>query len=466
MACILKNMEKTPTQELVEQLQDEAKCEGSGSFTIDLRRAAEEIEGLENQPGLYLLKLVQAAVAANCREIRIRLGRRQVEFEALGSNLFSPEDVWQALEGPFQALPPAVEHLAWALFLARPVGHLRLGLPGAGYDSEGGWQAEEFAHGMRLCLQRSGSWFHYLAGLALRSHEHLLLYERCAYAPVPIRLDGRLVNNPNRLDGWVPRGVLKPPSLLQFELFHRYKGDILVERNLLQSHGARFTASLPSARVVRNLTVGEDEYEVLAGLALSMNMFSSPVMVVQLCQWLHEGPEWLVTEWEKAEKGTYPLARGVGLSVAARVLAVPQETIQSYLSEIPAGVPYPYNQEPSWLNKNQASNFERDLPLVNLRLFLPLGLEGPSRLLLIRHGVALDPCPGPNGYPGLVVVATHENLRSDLSQLRVVQDDVVAELQGQARQHAAAMVEDFWQVASQVYPDWVLRHIKSRLPGS
>lgn len=454
-------MEATPTQELVAKLAQEARSEGSGRFAIDFRQAAQQIEGLENRPGLYLLKLVQAAVAADCREISLRLGRYEVEFQALGTSLFSPEDLRRALEGPFQSLGPAVEHLAWTLFLARPVEHLSLELPEASYDSEHGWQAQPFSSGLRVRLRRTRSWASWLAG---RGHEHALLYERCAYAPVPIRLDGRRVNNPNRVDSWTLPGTLKPPSFFQFVPFHYHKSEILVERNLLQTRGARLVTCLPSARTVRNLTVGKDDYEVVSGPVIDFSMFNTPVAVVSLCQWLHDDPPWSVSEWGGAQKGTYPLARAGTLGTCYRVLAVPQETIQPYLSAIPAAVPYPYNQEPSWLNKHQASNYERELPLVNLRLFLPLGLEGPSRLLLIRHGVALDPCTGPPDYPGLVVLATHADLRTDLSQLRPLQDEVFRELQRQAGEHAAAMVDDFWQLALHVYPEWVQKHIRSRLP--
>lgn len=452
--------------DLVGQLRQEGVVEESGRFTLDLSRAAERIEGLENRPGLYLLKLIQAVVAAGGIEIRIRIGRQQVEVVAQGPELFTPSQVNRALQGPFQSLSVVEELLAWFLQLARPVAHLRLALPAATYDSQRGWLEEKCDPALVLNLHRSTSILNWLAGLAAATREHALLYERCAFAPIPIWLDGRRLNDPDRVDGWVDNRELKPPSFFQFVPFAFRASEILVERNHLRSGPPCFAASLPTMRTVRNLRVGEQNYAVAQTTIESNMRAGSRVEVVHLCQWLHDGNEWPVSVYTDVEKDTYPLARAHSLVLGEQIMAVPSQAVAPYLSKIPARLSFPYNQEPSWRNKNRGRNFERNLLLVDLRLCLPLGLEGPSRLLPIRYGVAMDPLAGSFGYPGLIAVAAADQLHTDLSQLRVVQDEALQALLDRIQQQAQEMVGDFWEAVGQRYPDWVVKHIRAGLDRS
>ena len=441
------------SEDLVGQLQQEARLEGSGRFSLDLRKAGERIVGLENRPGLYLLKLVQAAVAAGAREIQIRLGRSQVEFRALGPPLFDPAEVNQAIQGPLQSFArKAVEHLAWALLLVRPVEDLQWELPVPG--------------GFHLSLRRHQGIFHWLAGLGGVTQEHALLYERCAYAPIPIKLDGRRVNSPNRLEGWISRGQLKPPTFFQFVPFHYSLSEILVERNLLQSHSPQALTGLPTQRTVRNLRVGSDVYPLVRH-TMDQNLSGSHVQAVHLCQWLHDAPDWAVEETDSTEIGLYPMAQAMGLGGGPHLLTVRQEQIKPYLSEVPSGLPHPYNYPPGSLQRKLQPGiryFERNLPLVNLRLLLPLGLDGPGRLLLVQHGVALDPYSGTFIQPGLAALAAvGDQIQTDLSQLRPVLDEAFQGVLDWVTEQADQMVADFWELAADHYPEWVLEHIKKRL---
>ena len=458
----------SPIHDLVGHLQEEASTPGgdqdSGSFSLDLNQAARSLGERENRPGLYLLKLVQAVVAAGGSHIKIGLGRSRVDFEASGPRLFSRAEIDQAWRGPFQSFArPALEHLAWAFFLARPVRHLTLALEGGTFDSHSGW-SEPGGDEFRLCLHRSTTVLDWLIGLAAASREHVLLNERCAFAPIPIWLGGRLLNDPDRLDRWIPQGSLSPPSFFQFTPFPYSLSEILVERNLLRTSGPQLLASLPTMRTVRQLRVGNDDYELMTR-TLEQNLRLSHVQGVHLSQWLHEGPEWSLSSSEKPEPDSYPLARARGLASSEKVLAVSSEVMAPFVSQIPARLPFPFNQQSTWANRN-TRNFERNLPRVSMRLTLPLAMHGPALLVPLQDGVTLDPLVGPFSLPGLVVLAAVDGLSPDLSQLKPVYNEVFERLVGEVRAQAQEMFEDFWSVAHETYPDWVLDHIRKAVEAA
>lgn len=447
-------MAEQPIQQIVTQLRAGAEARDSGHFSIDLSRAAQQIDGLENRPGLYLLKLVQAAVAAGAGEIRIQLGRRQVKFEALGPLELSRDEVDLALADPFQPHSEAARHLAWAFFLARPVPHLRIEMSGGTYDSRHGWRDSAETSGLLLTFERDGGLLHWLAGLAAATQEHALLYERCAYAGIPIRMDGRLVNDPDRLDRWIARGNLQPPSVFQFVPDPYRLGEILVERNLLRRSGPAVAASLPTMRTVRRLRVGQEDFKLM-DRTVEMNLGSSHVVAVHLCQWLHDGQPWPIIHLNSVDSQSYPLARAAAILGMSKILATPPEAVAPYLSAIPIHV-HPIFSEP-------AQRYARNLPLVSMRLTLPLALNGPARLVLVHYGVALNPIVVADTCPGLIVVAAADHLKSDLSQLAVVEDEALKQLLREIQQHARQMTEDFLAIADQRYPDWVLKHFEARL---
>ena len=437
--------------ELVGELRREGKSAGAGHFTLASEKAR---QGLDRRPGLYLLKLVQFAVASGCRRLEIRLGRGCVEIRGIGGGC-TRQELELALLGPFSFCGRrAVQHLAWAFLLAHPFQNFQMALEGGLYDGTD-WRDSEISFGFHLRLTRANDWADFARRFVQTSNEHSLLYDRCSYAPIPVFLDGRLVNCPERLERQVPKGDLAGPLVMTLTKVRR--SEILVERNWLSRSGV--LGPLPSTRSVRRLRIGE-QYFKLPLKSLEYNQRGGHIQAVHLCEWLGT-EEMQVHESDHPEPDFYPLARSEASLGVKQVLSVSNLAFRPYQSDIDSRP----RSLPSLTLQRILTSFEdwdRNYPRVSLRLMLPLSLSGPSQLVCVLDGVALEPHQLEMPNPGWLVLACADDLQTDLSQFRLVDDAKLDKLKTHLRNQAIDMLRDFWTVEDGHYPPWVLQHLRER----
>lgn len=194
----------TLLEELLALKTAEGELLGSSSFTLDSLRALRKLSEFQlGQPGLWLVKMVQAAVAAGAPEVRITLGRAEVSVS------FRHEQEWEA-ERLLQLV------LSGELPADRALGHLVAGMRGSlDTRSEQAWwscgqsQVELRAGQVKVDSTPGSDLFTFrtrrrarlpsfreLAGnleklVRLTVDELLALSSRCFVCPIPIFIDGR-----------------------------------------------------------------------------------------------------------------------------------------------------------------------------------------------------------------------------------------------------------------------------------
>jgi hypothetical protein len=148
----------------VERWAGEGAKDSSGAFSLDGEAARRKLARMN--PDLWLGKLVQAAVCGGAREIRFRLGRFGVEARL-------------ALSGDLSGRARSCVDMALALAGSLEPGKLT-------------WDGRVFLMQQKPLQQLR-------ALLTGRRNRHLLLYERAYLCPIPVWLDGVLLNAPRRL---------------------------------------------------------------------------------------------------------------------------------------------------------------------------------------------------------------------------------------------------------------------------
>ncbi len=441
---------------MLSQLHDEGDTESQGEFTLDEARAASQLQAHGLSPGLYLLKLIQAAVALGCSLVKLSLGVQKVRFEAeLTGPGLSRADVCRAVRGPFQPnLEPPLRQLAWAwqAVLSQAPAWARISCPEGCFDSRQGWIQSQPSPGFVLRLHRRLS----TAALFRPLAEHRLCSERCAYTPVPVLLHGRPINNPGLFPKRLcSRQLIACPSFLKLNVYRR--DHPLVERNLLSTSQRGLLAPLPSVRTTRNLRVGERLTTVSPdAFGYTLRQARSSVVdvgpdCVHLVEWRAlEGPQpdWELTRSEQPQQGFYPLARCTDHFGVHVIDSADEALMEPFLSQVPDNaVNFVFR------------SFRRRLPRVAGRLLLRLGLDEPGWLLPVIHGVALDPIPDVDlGCPGALALVADDRLATDLSQLQVVRDEAFQTLLVRLRAEFEQMKQSVPELL-QSYPDWVRQHI-------
>lgn len=197
-------------------LADQATGEhhSSGTFSISTAAARRKLESFQlASPGLYALKIVQAACSLGASEIRVVIesDRVTIGFHGPSSQLLL-NPLMAGLDSPQSLKEPSQRHLAVGMVsaLVYPGAKVRfstltaevgwtLTLSSIGEDTEVTAEMEP----LPSLQPREGSEAAYLfelscdRRLARRVGEHQLIYERCAFAPVKILVDGRPIEK-----GW------------------------------------------------------------------------------------------------------------------------------------------------------------------------------------------------------------------------------------------------------------------------
>lgn len=182
-------------------------------FTLDSLRARKKLAGSQLAPGLWLVKLVQAAVVSKASRIEVRFGQRQVEFRADGGEWQDdPKQVTSTLLSGELPREPFLFHLlaglrgsifedtvdaVWTMADRHSVFEVRFSSDGTRVSQEA--REEPGESWFRLRTSRPLRWphskdiFHMpLKQLLQRTaDEYLALHKYCWSCPVPLKVDGR-----------------------------------------------------------------------------------------------------------------------------------------------------------------------------------------------------------------------------------------------------------------------------------
>lgn len=419
--------------DLMDSLQQEGALESQGEFSLDLRGEALKMAQFQQQePGLWLLKGVQAAVASGASEVRIRLSRKRFDLA------FQP--------GP-QAGPASLEseelwcrHLRMALTLALAAAPQSLGLSQGEEQLLGPPCPEPLDQaGVYLWMQRpKRSWWKFsdpdLAAVASG------LARRCAFCPIPVKVDGR--------DMLYPAPELSPlvgaatPKLTFMEGVPAVPW--LCESWALAEGAAGFSLYAPGQRPSYQIQVagkslpGRLNQGLLTGEIGAFASIRSPLQLQQLKA--EEPGVVLQVLWAVESIRSGALSHLTGPNFLC--LSFHLERLDKYNSKVDnlviAEVP-PEQLVPQALN---LARFE--FPKPRCRSWLGLCSSGQARggLFLIQDGVMLNPLTGWSRYPGTTAFLATSGQATDLSQLSPVHDEALDRLVEQARALEAELAQD------------------------
>ncbi|GMU57186.1 MAG: hypothetical protein AMXMBFR33_63320 [Candidatus Xenobia bacterium] len=327
-------------------------------------------------PGSYLLKIVQGAVAGQATRVEVRLGRRQVEiaFDSPEMSAVRPQRIADLLGSSLPVEEEALGEVLAGLRAARSMapgsvtwttGQGRLLVTRDDCRLEAGESLPESR--CRFLLKQPAR---PLASIARRASEHRLAYTRCRFAPVAVVLDGRPVNDPV-LDPLAGEGSLAEVLAADYP-----RGWLLAERYLVPRNFGPDLLAAPGpicrrARVYRLSTVESTRFGTLSERGFHGLMYEA------MRAWDFPGSNLHAKESHPALRFQIPTD--------------PQDRDARPLACVAA-------------------------------IGIPLALEGQSRVIAVRNGVTLDSRPADLGCPGAVAVLSGRGLRVQPGTLRVMQD--------------------------------------------
>jgi hypothetical protein len=286
--------------------------------------------------------------------------------------------------------------------------------------------------------------------LGVRTQEHAILCDSVFLCPVPVKLDGRLLNEPEKVS-----------RLLQVALGPYGFGPlrstfILCERLLVGADGTgEFLVTNPAQRTYLTLSAAGERLDCglenpsfspdpWRGLGLVLDWHQAGARLVERKRADRGGAYVLSTRLEVMPGGRKRQARDWN-----RFLGVEPTPPVGFLNL--ASLDPSYEAQPH--------------PLVRAALYLVAGDSGTGGLYLVRHGVVTDFKSVDLGARGAVAVVAADHLRTDLSFLRVVEDEAFASLVRGLREHYRQMQELVIASLDRLLPagEDVVRYVGARI---
>ena len=463
--------------EILGELREEGHLDSQGHFTVSLQEAMRKLAERQFElPGLYLLKLIQACVALKARQIAIKIGVDTVSFEAdLEDSPVSPESVERLLQGPFQPFATSWErHLAWAWTACVAVEPQRVELLAGNRRLEwsAGRASVEPAGDRRLslrCWKKGVHWWQRL--LPLRTAEHALVCRAAGFCPIPLKVDGFWVDGSEPRPGTWKRGK---PEVATTGFWQPVTLDYPIGQRLLFRKGGRLSARPPLL-----VEPGSVEMSGREIVTVGLNYPGRPL--VYSWKWPGEVEpihlQGTVGEELRQLDQAYLLGFNSGLEGGRyynldqiAFLAVPQAVAEEFLCSSERRITHslPMIGPGLLFDKFFRMPLQQRVPLCWAQLWLPADQPaGTGWVFPCQHGVLLDPVLTDLGHPGTVAVVTADELETDLSQLKVVQDArweaLVADLRQEVHHFRAQLIgsKGVALLADIDYP--VMTHIQRKL---
>lgn len=392
----------------------EGQFDSSGSFSLDESRSLDKLARYQSErPGLWLVKLLQAATALGCQEFVVKQesGRTVVRFRARLAVDWTP---WRQGNASSQS---GLRHLQIGLQAASTLSDCRFTLQ-AGATLP--WQVERGA--LRLPLDPpeiplievvrhwtsfSFSPIEHVRRARSQRDEFLLLQELCRYAPLTVWLDRRLLNDP----------VINKPPGLRLGVY-------------LPPFASRPRPAIPYTSVERIVTTHEP-------LHTRMALMDHTLRVPQFLQRNREmetrnGKHLFLQQWT----GTAPLNQVAWCGL---------------LRNDGPGFQFDSRIERSDGEFEIWSDYNRELGSLAVRGYLSLDInrKRPGRLYLVRDGVLMKPKLLPPELEEVLIIWSAPHLNTDLTQLQIIEDELYAAEYHLILQHlseaAAALAQMFKQ---------------------
>ena len=443
-----------------------------------LHHALEQLQ--LGEPGFFLLRFVQAGVAAGAERVSIRLEQARVRasFQPEPARL-SKQHLQHFAErvrtlGQAQRRPDALDHLMVASLAAladglddltvvyrSPEGDTRLGLRPQGGEleylppSQGNWWLD-----FELRRTRGPFLQDLLQGMRRRVAITKLLGERCTAAPIPVLLDGRPLN----LHG---RPGQRAGKLAQRD---RTGGFRSLGLRVLMAHregAGRLALPVPASAASAVMQVGPHYLETAT---IPTPLEGNRTLLYQLC-WPEEDAFWRVYPPPQLRVSDKTVATGNLAYIGGLGGRLENGVILREFSRIDgAGNSV---RQACYLEDPLPGQPELAQPALAARAQIDLGwqLEGMGQLYALADGVLLAPLPVNLGCPGAVALLGEAGLTYDSISLELVENEalerVVAWLRGQTSALVAQVrshVEDTEGLVRLRISQGFARALQSRLP--
>ncbi len=226
---------------------NQGQDEGEGAFVLDPVRARQQLGRFQlAQPGLYLVKAVQAAVMAGAELVVIKVSRRELtlEFSSEDPELISPQKISESLLAVHSLAETPLRHLVAAISgaVGSGVKSIAWHTPQGGLSvTESGVEHHSESHS-KCCLkvEKKGPLMAWLRGTVFVD-EIRAVDERCGWGPCAVVLDGRKVSP----QGWGLFKADRSDSLGLWPKNAKSYRDFL-QKNLLERHLASVGGTLVS----------------------------------------------------------------------------------------------------------------------------------------------------------------------------------------------------------------------------
>ena len=195
----------TKLQEFLDEKAEPGQFDSTGQFKLAGDKALKKLSAHSIQePSLWVLKVVQAAVAARAQEIHLFHFRRCSRADILMETLPDPQQFQDALLKLEHGDNIFLSQLCIGLRPLLQMDYLRVIWLSPEHSGALQWNGRElvtsathdpYSHKTMLRIEFPVSFFSFSA----RATETTLLQQRCRWCPIPLKLDGRLVNNEDNL---------------------------------------------------------------------------------------------------------------------------------------------------------------------------------------------------------------------------------------------------------------------------
>lgn len=393
----------TGTDAYLQQFIGSAELDQAGlKFQVDWATQLRKLRSFQSgEPGVWMIKAIQAAVASGASKVGIKLTNEffEVSFETR-ADLNANQNGW-------------AEHLRLAVELAvsqQPPG-LRLVHQGRVL----------FSSGVPHPIQAEGTTylqlFHLPYGARAISHQlgiadiQLSLARRCCLCPVPVFLEG-LPLNLGRPERSKIIGATRP------DLTHYWLAETV---GFAEPGQPALILACPAVRPAEVLFHGQTRLPPLP------NRYQRPSLI----QFLPDQPA--------LESGHCQAAQRASFDPAAHWLLEMRES-----PPVGKGA-FTFQALPGVAARVQekATFWEKGCPTAACHSWLGLSARGdcPGGFYYVNDGILLNPVPIPGSYPGTTLVQAGSAIATDLSQFNPVQDDHLrGQLEG-ARAQSHSLLE-------------------------
>ena len=406
-------------EEFLDSIQAEARPDGQNlGFSVDLAAQARKLETFQaQQPSLWLLKGIQAAVSSGADRVEIQTTRSALQLRFFPGPESSPLELYQSPTG-WSA------HLRTALLAAlsqNPSGFslFRGGVP----LFEQGQPDSKLYEGIQLVVCRPRRPFWKFADPDLAALHQSLAW-RAALCPIPVVVDGRTINQPLLEKVRALGSGAAPTGWGEGSIPYYW----LAERIWPSLGAGGFALACPALRSGGQIFVSDGRAS-LGSAVIYMNRVVSVYQHLELEAEIHE----IVARPEDIE--VPPLSYGVsilpGVTAEGRTqtnlalaLNLSQKQKLFYFSRLA----YIDHSEVSLsVISTRFPQSHLDLPGLSCARWLGLSAagRGGGGLFYLLDGILLDPVPG-GRYAGTTAIVSDSSLITDLSQCQVVRDSRVA----------------------------------------